>query len=231
MKASRHDDIPLQMHHMPFEMCARCKWPIKDTASNTHDSNMRDIFDAMAQYLGVREFNLMARAMGLKFSDAERVDTFRRHISGKLSLAENVRMAEALKLPANPDWFKALATRDMQSAIDRFNVSFADDRCMDILEGFIRTSMVDVTYAATFTLNIMHMHLSYSNGMRIGPHARLVAEAEPRRLTHYLREIQLIYTGSRFFMLADREFRRMTGDLPRTPEAGQDGCAWIVENI
>jgi hypothetical protein len=29
-------------------------------------------------------------------------------------------------------------------------------------------------------------------------------------------------------MLADREFRRMTGDLPRTPEAGQDGCAWII---
>ena len=200
---------------------------IKDTASNTHDSNMRDIFDAVAPYLGVREFNLMARAMGL--SNAERVDTFHRHVSGKLSLAKNVRMAEALKLPVDRDWFKALVTRDMQSAIDRFNAS--DDHRMDILDDFFRNSMIDVAYGVTFTLNIVHVHFSYPNGARIGTVEDLVwRDVDGIRrglpLTHFLREIELIYTGSRFFIIADNDFWRMTGDLPR--KAGQNGCAWIV---
>ena len=218
------------MRHDPQALHVRSRKPIKDTASNTHDSNMRDIFDAVAPYLGVREFNLMARAMGL--SNAERVDTFRRHVSGKLSLAENVRMAEALKLPVDRDWFKALVTRDMQSAIDRFNAS--DDHRMDILDDFFRNSMIDVAYGVTFTLNIVHVHFSYPNGARIGTVEDLVwRDVDGIRrglpLTHFFREIELIYTGSRFFIIADNDFWRMTGDLPR--EAGQDGCAWIVENI
>ena len=222
--------IACALRHDPQALHVRSRQPIKDTASNTHDSNMRDIFDAMAPYLGVREFNLMARAMGL--SNAERVDTFRRHVSGKLSLAENVRMAEALKLPVDRDWFKALVTRDMQSAIDRFNAS--DDHRMDILDDFFRNSMIDVAYGVTFTLNIVHVHFSYPNGARIGTVEDLVwRDVDGIRrglpLTHFFREIELIYTGSRFFIIADNDFWRMTGDLPR--EAGQDGCAWIVENI
>ena len=207
-------------------------------------------FYMVAPYLSVGDLNRLARAMRLRCSEEERAYIFRTYMSGKLSLAENVRMAEAQPQaqPVDPDWFKALVARDVQSAIDRFNVSSVHYDCTRIFDKLIRDSVDHVTYDARFTLEILHMLLFDSKGEPLGReflieklimpvcgglgvHFEVSGSARSSRpgplLTHYLRKIRLVYNGSRFTMRADDLFNLMTGDPPRAPKAGQKGCAWI----
>jgi len=200
-------------------------------------------FYMVAPYLSVGELNRLARAMRLKCSEEERAYIFRTYMSGKLSLAENVRMA--VPQASDPIWFKALVARDVQSAIDRFNVSPVHHDCIRVFDELIRDSVDDITYDARFRLEILHMLLFNAKGEPLGReflieelimpvcgglgvHSAVSASARSSRpgplLTHYLRKIRLIYNGSRFTVRADDLFNLMTGDPPRAPKAG---CAWI----
>jgi hypothetical protein len=195
-------------------------------------------FYMVAPYLSVGDLNRLARAMRLKCSEEERAYIFRTYMSGKLSLAENVRMAVP-KLPV--DRFKALVARDVQSAIDRFNVSPVHHDCIRVFDELIRDSVDDITYDARFRLEILHMLLFNAKGEPLGReflieelimpvcgglgvHSAVSASARSSRpgplLTHYLRKIRLIYNGSRFTVRADDLFNLMTGDPPRN-------AAWI----